>query len=324
MLTSLVQFSLWALLTAGATPEPSVLLPPGAQTQGAIRSCFYVGLSADGNEQGGSESRWPLPIALWTRPFELKVKNPVPLLPEEPAFAQPAQPAWRGLALGSGPPPRSELFEISDPFRLQPFTDPRAFDGKATAQLEGPWGSLKSKLELESAARDLHGRDGEHWQAEEALQVPVAGPLYVFGQVNYGYNTWTAQQLTVSGRSGVGCKLRPVKGGEIVLTGGSVLNYQEDPLQPNRLPQEKSQLVLELQARYSLLGALKMEYQGSATPALDPLERNRMQHDFRFALPLGQAGDVHVGAKRQWEDVPGPPRPWTDGMQLYLGVGLKR
>jgi hypothetical protein len=213
---------------------------------------------------------------------------------------------------------------MNDPFRLDPLGGTREFDGKANGQVEGPWGSLKAKLEVASAARELDGREGERWQAEEALQVPVAGPLYVFGQVNYGYNTWTAQQTTFSTRSGVGCKLQPVQGGEIVLTGGSVLNRQEDPLQPRRLPLEKSQLVVELQARYKLLGALKLEYQGSATPALDPLDHNRVQHDFRFALPLGQAGDVHVGAKHQWEDVAGPPRPWTESMQLYLGVGLKR
>jgi hypothetical protein len=321
MFSSLARFTLWALLaadTAGGTTPP---LLPAARTQPVSRTCFYTPRLAEETDQ----AHWPLPCQFWTQPAVLKAGKPVSLVPHEPGLNEFAVSGWEYVGLGQGGlRPLAELFDTTDPFHLDSRPAPREFDGKASARLEGPWGSLEGKMEVESAARELHGREGDHWQAEEALQVPVAGPLYVFGKVNYGYNTWTAQQMTFSGRSGVGCKLQPIQGGEIVLTGGSVLNHQEDPLQPRRLPQEKSQLIVELQARYSLLGALKLEYQGSATPALDPLDHNRVQHDVRLALPLGQAGDVHVGAKHQWEDLPGPPRPWTDGMQLYLGVGLKR
>jgi hypothetical protein len=197
------------------------------------------------------------------------------------------------------------------------------FKGEAKGQLEGPWGSLKAQLQVEPE-RSAEVRDAERWQAEEALQVPLAGPLYVYGQVNAAYNTWTAQQKNLCGRTGVGCKLKPLANSEIVLSGGSVTNYTDDPLQPRRLPVEKSQLIVELQANYSLLGALKLEYQGQAMPALDPLDRNRIQQDFRFAVPLGNGSDLRLGAKHQWDDSPGPPRPWTDSMQLYLGLGLKR
>jgi hypothetical protein len=216
-----------------------------------------------------------------------------------------------------------EAVKISDPYRLEKASEAPDFNGQASSQLEGPWGSLKSQLQVE-AARAAEVREAERWQAEQNLQVPVAGALYVYGQVSANYNTWTAQQKSLSGRTGVGFKLKPLANSEIVLSGGSVTNYSADPLQPMRLPVEKSQLIVELQARYSLLGALKLEYQGSAMPALDPLDHNRVQQDFRFALPLGSLGDVRVGAKHQWEDVPGPPRPWTDGMQLYFGLGLKR
>jgi hypothetical protein len=307
MLTSLAHLTVWALVTASPPPGPDA---PAEQTPPEFLPVSLL--------DWDRPLQFPGPLLLWA-------PLPLELLPDGRADADPAQPAPRNWGWRWVPPtPLSDLFAIIDPFRLEPFTDPREFDGKTSAQLQGPWGSLKGKLEVESAARDLNGRSAENWQAEQALQVPVAGPLYVFGKVNYGYNTWTAQQMTLSGRSGVGCKLRPVQGGEIVLTGGSLLNHQADPLQPNRLAQEKSQLVLELQARYSLLGALKLEYQGAAMPALDPLDHNRVQQDVHFALPLGQGGDLQLGAKHQWEGVTGPPRPWTDGMQLYLGVGLKR
>jgi hypothetical protein len=206
----------------------------------------------------------------------------------------------------------------------EPEADPAApFPGKVNTQLDGPWGSLKGQLQVDPA-QAAEVRDAERWQAEQALQVPVAGPLYVFGQVNAGCNTWTAQQRKLGGRTGIGCKLHPVTGSEIVLSGVSQANYSEDPLQPKLLPVAKSQLIVELQANYSLLGALKLEYQGSAMPALDPLDHNRVQQDFRFAVPLGRAGDLRLGAKHQWEEQPGVARPWTDGMQIYFGLGLKR
>ncbi len=82
-------------------------------------------------------------------------------------------------------------------------------------------------------------------------------------------------------------------------------------------------MVVELQARYQLLGPLKVEYDGTALPALTPLDRHRLNQDVRFAIPLGNAGQIRLGARHAWEEQP-VPRPWTEGMQLYLGVGLKR
>jgi hypothetical protein len=200
---------------------------------------------------------------------------------------------------------------------------PSFFDGRATGQLEGPWGILKAQSQVESAPPDAGVRDAERWQTEESMQVPVAGPLYLFGQFRAGHNTWTAQETSLTGRTGVGCKFRPIPGGELVVSGASVKSYAEDPLRPELLPREKSQMVLELQANYAVFGPVKVEYQGAATPALDPLERNRLNQDVRFAIPLGKGGHIRLGARHNWEAQP-TPRPWTDGMQLYLGVGLKR
>jgi hypothetical protein len=195
------------------------------------------------------------------------------------------------------------------------------FNGKAGTQLEGAWGSLKTQLEMETPSSEI--RNADRWKTEEHLQVPVAGPVYLFGQFQAGYDTWTAQQMGLSSRTGIGCKLRPIRGGEIVLSGCKALSYAEDPLRPVRLPKEQSQMVLELQCKYLLFGPLRLEYQGAAMPALDPLDHNRVQHDLRFAVPLGESGHFHLGAKQQWEDT-GVAKPWTDGMQLYFGVGLKR
>jgi hypothetical protein len=198
------------------------------------------------------------------------------------------------------------------------------FEGKTGSQFNGPWGSLKTQVQLDTtkAMRDAPIQ-GDRWQTEEALQVPVAGPLFVFGRFQGGYNTLTAQESTLVGHTGIGCKLKPLAGAEILIRGGSRMSYQADPLRPDRLPRERQDLLLELQCGYEVIGPLKLEYQGTAQPALDPLERNRVQQDLRFAIPLGADGHLHLGAKHQWDDAT-VVHSWADGMQLYLGIGLTR
>ena len=110
---------------------------------------------------------------------------------------------------------------------------------------------------------------------------------------------------------------------QILVTQCGVDTHAEDPLRPLRLASEKSQMLLELEARCLLLGPVQLEYVGAAIPALDPLERNRIDQDLRFAVPLGQAGQLRLGAKCTWQDLTAP-KSWNDGMQLYLGVGLRR
>jgi hypothetical protein len=164
---------------------------------------------------------------------------------------------------------------------------------------------------------------GARWQAEQAVQVPVLGPLFVFGQVGADHNTESAQEMKVKSCTGLGCKLALWFGGEMQLRGGPTVSHVEDPLRPERLPRENSDVLLQMQASYPLLGALKLEYNGAATPALSPLERNRVNQDLRFAVPLGEGGHFHLGAKHKWEDT-ATPRPQADSMELYIGVGLRR
>jgi hypothetical protein len=305
LVTSVAQLAVWTLLTGIPGQNSEVSPKPETPAMWFPRQYWAAPLSLDEFYRRWGKGR-PLPQFPDISPggqFLLDSGWPDRLHEKIPEWTRPQS----GLGMDGGAE-----------------ADPSAsFPGKVNTQFEGPWGSLKSQLQVDPA-RAAEVRDAERWQAEQNLQVPVAGPLYVFGQVSAGCNTLTAQQRTLGGRTGIGCKLRPVAGSEIVLSGVSQANYSEDPLQPKRLPVEKSQLIVELQANYSLLGALKLEYQGSAIPALDPLDHNRVQQDFRFAVPLGRAGDLRLGAKHQWEDQPGVTRPWTDGMQLYLGLGLKR
>ncbi len=282
----------------------------------------------------------PRPVAA-TDPEPTWGRNPLPSLearyrwlgeerrPAEPSPSPPGdgRPAFIGSApaLSAGELREAWLGGLlgRQSREEQPAGLPSFFNGQARGQLQGPWGTFKAQSQVEAAPPDAGVRDAERWQTEEALQVPVAGPLYLFGQFRAGYNTWTAQEASLTGRTGVGCKLKPIPGGELVVSGASVKSYAEDPLRPEQLPREKSQMVLELQANYAVFGPVKLEYQGAATPALDPLERNRLNQDVRFAIPLGKDGHIRLGARHNWEAQP-TPRPWSEGMQLYLGVGLKR
>jgi hypothetical protein len=79
---------------------------------------------------------------------------------------------------------------------------------------------------------------------------------------------------------------------------------------------------VEVLARCRLLGPLKLEYTGAALTAPSPAGRDQLKHDFRVAVPLGERGQFHVGAKYRWEAEPGQSA-WTETSQLYLGLQLK-
>src|SRR5262249_3977895 len=130
-----------------------------------------------------------------------------------------------------------------------------------------------------------------------------------------------SQLLKLNGRTGLACKLSPFKGGEITVRGGPVVTCA-DPLRPEHR-QDRSDLLLEVQCRCPLVGGLNLQYSGSATPALNQTEHARLDHDVRVALPFGDAGEVRLGAKHSWENVPAQ-KPMPDSGQVYFGLELKR
>jgi hypothetical protein len=160
------------------------------------------------------------------------------------------------------------------------------------------------------------------WKTDQAWRLPLAGPVFVFGEFGAAPDPVTPDGLKLKGRTGVGCKI-PVGRLQVQVQGGRSLSYS-DPLGSDR--GEHSQLFLELQCRcpLPLPGQIGLEYQGSAVPALTPQERDKINQDLGLAIPVGDAGRVRLGAKHQWENTPTTTArsSWLDGMQLYLGFEL--
>jgi hypothetical protein len=165
------------------------------------------------------------------------------------------------------------------------------------------------------------GTPGRSWQTEESLRVEVAGPLFVFGQANAASQSVEQQRLNMSGRTGVGVRWQPWTKAEVQVRGGPLLRYTDG----NGTPEEMARLALELTARTPVYGNLKFEYSGTAMPALSPLAREQLSQDLRLALHLSDSSQVHVGTRYSWQDTGAATlTPWTDRMQLYMGLQLKR
>jgi hypothetical protein len=206
--------------------------------------------------------------------------------------------------------------EIIGPADFNPWA-PR----KVNAETAGEFGSLTAK----SVVRDLDAPQPwedplarPEWKTDQAWRYPLAGPLFAFGQLA-GNSTETQRDMKVAGKYGLGCKLEPVKGAEFTLRSGPSLTYT-DPLRPD-YTKEKSEWLVEVQARWPLLGPVGIEYQGTASPALTPLDHDWLSHDLHLAAPVGSDGKLRLGAKCRWDDS-GTNKPPPDAMQLYLGFEL--
>jgi hypothetical protein len=188
---------------------------------------------------------------------------------------------------------------------------------------ESGWGSLESELTLENLDGPPRDPFGDRWQTKKALQVDMAGPLFAFGEFTAGYNTLSAQEMTMAGGTGIGVKLASWENGEVALKGGSQVNYFQDPMRPGITQSDKSRLLFGVECQYAILGPLKLEYSGSAVPAMSATDGNRISQDIRLLLPLGNYGQFRLGAKRNWSDQPAF-RAAPDANQIYFGVGLSR
>ena len=237
----------------------------------------------------------PLPTPVWV--FSLD------RLPERPHvdLAHPAEVADFG-----------SFFSLDRPGR-----EPR----KIQTKTDSDWGAVTSNVVLDAPPAWEDPLARREWKRADAVKVPVAGPFFVYGEVGAASQEAAQQDMTVSHKTGLACKLPVGTDGEIVMRSGPSVTYT-DPLRPDRV-KEKSEWLLEVQARWPVLAGIGLEYQGVAAPALTPLDRDWINQDLGFALPFGTGGKLRLGARHHWENT-ATPKALSDGMQLYLGVEWAR
>lgn len=157
------------------------------------------------------------------------------------------------------------------------------------------------------------------WESEESLKLPFNRTFFVVGKFGADSGSLEQQQYKVVGATGLGVRL-PFGGELLMRRGRSMTNYDPDDL---ALVPERSKDYFELSTKWTLPGDVKLEYTQEQIAPQSPLGRDKVKRDVRFAYPLPNAGQIHIGAKYESPDSP-VPAPWMDRMKIYLGLQLKR
>ncbi len=309
------------VLTA-ARPSPACArpLPPDTDGRPADPPWPFLGLP--------NASATPLGPFLAADPFAPDAGPPPRLFIEE-AAAQLRDADGRatkrsdgGYALGDTDPSRATPLFLSN----WSATDPGSSHGLrldgvqrvAQSTTDGDWGALTSKVKLRERDDPLDPSLRNAWETGETLRVPVAGPLFLFGQLDASSPSIEQQQHKWLGKTGVGVRIKPWLLQEVQVRGGPAVRTDDTV-------KERSELFLEAVTKLPLpvVGPLNVEYTSYAVPAVTPADRNQINQDVKLAVPLGGGGQFHVGAKYRWENAPAAT-PWVERAQLYLGVQLKR
>lgn len=231
-----------------------------------------------------------------------------PVAPEKSSSAGSVLPQTPAIPIAGG--------ETTSPSA----SGPSSSLSKVQTNLKGDWGSLTSNVQL-AATEWSDPMKQWGWQRDDSVSIALTGPLSLYGQLGANSNEASQSDLKVSGKTGLLCKMPLYGDGEIQFRSGPTFTCA-DPL--HDLSQARSGWLLEIQARYPLVWGCGLEYQGTASPALASVDRDRLNQDLRLAMPLGNGGKVRLGARHQTVLSPADTRPLSLEMQLYLGVELTR
>jgi hypothetical protein len=158
----------------------------------------------------------------------------------------------------------------------------------------------------------------------KSLRLSLGDSLFLYGQVQKDQD-WMPLATTnrMIGDTGVAWKLPNLAGAELLFRCGPEMTYDKAFKSPDRSPGSvrPQWLKLDLQARWSLLGPVGLECEGTALPALTDLERDRIIQDIRAVVPVGRSGQFQLGAKHIWENA-SDSKSWSEGTQFYGGFKL--
>jgi hypothetical protein len=197
---------------------------------------------------------------------------------------------------------------------------PKKVGGKS----EGEWGALAAQTTVQDGWAPSAWEEPawkRSWQTNQSYRLPLAGPVFVFGQLGANSEEAAQQDMQVTGQTGLACKLPLSPAADVQVRGGPRVAYT-DPLRPERTSAH-SDWLLEVQARLPLVARVGLEYQGTAAPALTPVDHDWVNQDVHLAFPVGAAGKFQLGAKHRWQDA-GNTRGGADGTQVYMGLELSR
>ena len=235
-----------------------------------------------------------------------------------PGGAPPSDVGPFGLTNGSAGSAPADLSPWSSWDRIE-----RA-PKKATGGAEGEWGSLTAQTTVQDGWAQSDWQEPawkRSWQTSQSYRRALAGPVFVFGQLGANSSEAAQQDMQVTGQTGLACKLPLPSVADVQVRGGPRVACT-DPLRPDRATSH-SDWLLEVQARVPLVARVGLEYQGSAAPALTPVDHDWVNQDVHLAFPLGAAGKFQLGAKHRWQDT-GASRSGTDSTQVYMGFQLSR
>lgn len=274
---------------------------------------------------------FPLAFAVWLAQTPTESLNPLPaLLPNAPTefMTSPIVDAESMTTLVVSAAPRFRVSAantwIGDELAgLHQVGDKR----KAKTRVAADWAAVSGQLTIRDPdwVRDDPLRRGPTWATDETLKVTLNDSLFVFGSVDAESKSVNQQHLKWLGKTGVGVKLRPWLLDELMLRGGPALRYDDEERLPRGVAPERSEMFVEVSTKLPvpLIGAVNVEYTGTAIAALTAAEQDRIRQNLRFALPLSDSSQFHVGAKWRSDDS-ASATPFIDRAQLYLGVQLKR
>lgn len=218
-------------------------------------------------------------------------------------------------------PPQLGSSEMIDPINLD--GDKR----KATTRIASEWAALTSNVSVRDPdwVRGDPLRRGNTWATDESVKLNVSDSVFVFGALDAESTSVEQQQLRWAGKTGFGLKLRPWLLHEVQVRGGPAVRYDSPDRRSTTPNPERSELFLELTTKLPLpvVGAINLEYTGTAIPPLSAAERELIKQNVKFALPFSGSSQFHVGANWRSDETLGAT-PFIDRAQLYLGVQLKR
>jgi hypothetical protein len=257
----------------------------------------------------------PSQIAVYSLDDSLNPESPVNLVAAKNKFSHTWSDGaplllfdWSGRSVGPAGPQGLKLDGVK-----------RVADASTATE----WADLSSKVKLRERDIQLDPTVRSAWETDETVKLPVAGSLFVFGQMGASTPAVEQGQYKWLGKTGVGLKVKPWLMQEVQIRCGPAVRYDDtEKLSPGQSP-ERSELFLEAATKVPVpvIGALNVEYTGNTVPPATPTDRNAVNQDLKLALPINGSGQFHVGATYKWETA--SATPWMDRMQVYMGFQNK-